>query len=333
MKRPLPTQTGFALIPPPKVFSYLDAALSLPFESRAEAFSAVNASWLADISLLTYEAADRQAQVLRGAGFSHVLHVDGTENGCHGVIAGNDACVVIAFRGTRIKSFRDVVTDAQMAPSPEPGLGHVHSGFRKSLNEVWDTAVQHLRRPELDCGPGAARRLWLTGHSLGGALATLAAARLPHAAGLYTFGCPKVGDVEFHREFNRRNVATNTFRFVHARDAVVHLPPSLAPGLKQKLLSFGADKLLAALDRAQYEHVGSARYIDRQGSLLTDAPEWKDIREHYLRRIENLVGRVKVFKEGLKLDADFFRIDEVDDHAPIFYATHLFNALRDERGG
>src|SRR5207249_4492483 len=67
------------------------------------------------------------------------------------------------------------------------------------------------------------QKLWLTGHSLGGALATLAAAHLGRDAvqGLYTYGCPRVGDVKFTSVLPE----ASHFRFVHRRDWVVEQPP------------------------------------------------------------------------------------------------------------
>jgi hypothetical protein len=71
------------------------------------------------------------------------------------------------------------------------------------------------------------RPLWLTGHSLGGALAQLAAWRFQRqfrqVHQVYTFGAPMVGNGEASGAFNR-TFPNKVFRYVHAPDLVPRLP-------------------------------------------------------------------------------------------------------------
>lgn len=67
----------------------------------------------------------------------------------------------------------------------------------------------------------------LTGHSLGGAIATIAAAEWQgerDVAAVYTFGQPRVGRADF-ADFIRRHYGENIFRFVNNRDVVTRVPP------------------------------------------------------------------------------------------------------------
>src|SRR5262249_54451343 len=97
-----------------------------------------------------------------------------------------------------------------------------------------------------------AKPVWLTGHSLGAALATLAAARWAaghRVQGLYTFGSPRVGNAAF-----AATVPGPCYRFVNNNDVVTRLPP---PGLF-----------------AGYRHVGVLKYIRTDGVIVEDpAPE------------------------------------------------------------
>lgn len=79
--------------------------------------------------------------------------------------------------------------------------------------------------------------LYITGHSLGGAMAVLAAALIysdeelrdlrPCLRGIYTFGQPMVGDRAFASMFEA-SFGNKLFRHVYGRDVVPHLPPRTA---------------------------------------------------------------------------------------------------------
>ena len=80
-------------------------------------------------------------------------------------------------------------------------------------------------------------KVWVTGHSLGGALASLASTVLSYETRtpknnlfLYTFGQPRVGDYQY--AFQHDKLVPISFRVTHYRDPVVHLPTckTLAPG-------------------------------------------------------------------------------------------------------
>ena len=69
--------------------------------------------------------------------------------------------------------------------------------------------------------------VWVTGHSLGAALATLATIRLTNDGipvnGLYTYGCPRVGEVKFRSLFEE-NVTARAYRLVNNNDIVARIP-------------------------------------------------------------------------------------------------------------
>mmetsp|Transcript_44241 Transcript_44241/g.90288 ORF Transcript_44241/g.90288 Transcript_44241/m.90288 type:complete len:311 (-) Transcript_44241:194-1126(-) len=103
----------------------------------------------------------------------------------------------------------------------------VHSGFYDDWKSVQDD-VYHAIDQILADHPSA--EVWVTGHSLGGALAALCAlalrtSHLPPSShvGLYTFGQPRVGNVDFAQFFSEK--LPGAIRVVHQDDVVPHLPP------------------------------------------------------------------------------------------------------------
>lgn len=101
----------------------------------------------------------------------------------------------------------------------------VHTGFDASWGEVASKATAGVRAAKA-AHPDYS--LIVTGHSLGGAVATLAAAHLRAAgfpADLYTYGSPRVGNDAFVRFVT--NQPGGEFRVTHIDDPVPRLPPIL----------------------------------------------------------------------------------------------------------
>ena len=126
---------------------------------------------------------------------------------------------VLVFRGTLGPG--DFLIDLQVPLRPWTGPGLVHQGFGTAFGKIWPEmlpAVAALRCP-----------VFFTGHSLGGALATLAAARWLNfregrrPAALYTFGSPRVGDAGLVSALDGLFHA----RVVNGADPVSELPPEI----------------------------------------------------------------------------------------------------------
>ncbi|HEX2167038.1 MAG TPA: alpha/beta fold hydrolase [Longimicrobiales bacterium] len=141
------------------------------------------------------------------------------------VLAETDDALFVVFRGTEADpprldfELRDIWIDLSFVM-----VDYMHNGFNASARRVID-----LVRGEIESTPG--KRVWLTGHSLGGALATMTA-QLLHAEsgitvdGVYTYGSPRVfGDVmatRFDETFGARSQ-----RWVNNRDPVPHVAGSI----------------------------------------------------------------------------------------------------------
>ena len=108
-----------------------------------------------------------------------------------GFVAASERVVVVAFRGT--DQIGDWWDNLRTAPRPSQIVGGgVHRGFLQAYELARPTVAMALDAART----GGPRKLWFTGHSLGGALATIAA--MDHAgrdvSGLVTFGQPRAFD-------------------------------------------------------------------------------------------------------------------------------------------
>ena len=142
----------------------------------------------------------------------------------------NDA-IIVAFRGTEPTSLADWAAGFRTAQVPFDavahlsGWGRVHGGVARSLGTVLPRIVEAISRHD-----GAAHSLWITGHSLGGALALLAGAVLAKQerhpiAGVITFGQPLGGRSQFAARYSLA-LGDRTFRCVNDQDIV---PTCAAP--------------------------------------------------------------------------------------------------------
>ena len=152
-----------------------------------------------------------------------------SESSIFGLVAWNPATrtAIVAIRGT--KTIWDWIADIDIVPVPYlpvPGAGLVHMGFQ--------LVYEHIRASIaalLNANCKGAQTIWVTGHSLGGALAVLGAydilknVNLGPVPRLYTFAGPRTGAPDFAKNFNAAISVCN--RVVNFMDVVpqVPLPP------------------------------------------------------------------------------------------------------------
>lgn len=144
-----------------------------------------------------------------------------------GIIVQGHGATIIAFAGTDPLVPANWGSDFDVGLNVGPGLevmpGPVHRGFDKAFDAVSGQVGQALA----DRG---AEPVLLTGHSMGAALAVIAADRClsesnVRATAVYAFGMPRVGDEDFANRYNDTLGAT-TYRLVHGDDIVATVPPS-----------------------------------------------------------------------------------------------------------
>eukprot|EP00897_Mesotaenium_endlicherianum_P005430 jgi/Mesen1/4915/ME000246S04141 len=151
--------------------------------------------------------------------------------------------LVVAFRGTEQTKLKDLQTDLSLVPAelnPERTGGMfsddmtVHGGFLKAYDAVRSRLVHTVHSIVMSEGQGSDKdrwRVYITGHSLGGALATLLAydlrtSRLTRGAAfdvsMYNFGSPRVGNKRFAEAYN--SLIKDSWRVVNRRDIIPTVP-------------------------------------------------------------------------------------------------------------
>ena len=157
---------------------------------------------------------------------------------------------VLICRGTEGK-LADIRTDAQCPLVSWPLGSHskAHQGFCTQADAILADLQQ--QQPQA----GLERPLWITGHSLGGALAILLAFKLSlkpgnKLAGVVTFGQPKVGDAQLTQAITQQLLPFYR-RYVNQRDIVPKLPPL-----------------------PDYRHSGQLYYFDDLDQLQLNPPRW-----------------------------------------------------------
>jgi hypothetical protein len=307
-KKPIPAPTAQNVFPPNLDRDYFDDGLDNPFRPQARVFEPVNAWWLAEASLLAYADEEFARRQFGRAGLGEVRFVSKAGSQCY--LAERPDFVIATFRGTQVpkpgatvdrvrgleETVRDFIVDADFRLVEfQPGR-FVHAGFKAALDAIWSEV-----HPRLQEHARARRPIWMTGHSLGAALATLAAERLGDVQGLYVFGSPAVGDRAFADAFR-----VDAFRIVNDRDIVARVPP-----------------------QGDYVPVGTLKFIDGQGRLRDDARGTESIRGLTREALGSLFRLSSPARLAGLLGAGR---ELFDDHAPLYYALRSWNCYVDSRG-
>lgn len=220
--------------------------------------------------------------------------------------------IVLSFRGTQ--QFDDWKTNLKIRlrgftvgadqESVRP-LGRLHRGFLEAWQSVekqvmywvdeWNAPTQAAVKAQ-----ATDIELWVTGHSLGGALAAVATVALEargySVSGLYTFGQPRVADWRLVNYMNGRR-GDRIFRYVNNNDIVPLIPPQIVPWVPTRV----------------YGHMGQFRYFNDSGSLRRQSLLFQ-------RFPDRLFGLVRAVLTTGSPDA-------IDDHKMEFYVTNLQKAL------
>jgi GTP-binding protein EngB required for normal cell division len=209
--------------------------------------------------------------------------------------------LIIAFRGTVIakegqssKSWREMflnmicnglaVADSshyQSKYNPHAYEGMVHPGFAWLIEKFLPDIQDIIKNSN-------AKQICLTGHSLGGALATLAAYRLINnfpLISVYTFGCPRVGDQDFKEQYTKYKI--KHFRFENKNDIIPHLPPYEE---HRNFINSLLSQFDLRLPAVNYQHVGMLQFINWEGHIVENSGNLPQERLYkFLKNIKQLL--------------------------------------------
>jgi triacylglycerol lipase len=254
------------------------------FAGPIEALDRFNASlFFAQTSRISYlQPHAVEAYIPRlGMRLEHFADRDGAQ----AYIFGNDTDVVIACRGTEPNDWNDVKADVNAVTVLAETIGRVHRGFKREVDDLWPQLEGVIASDD--------RTLWFTGHSLGGAMATISAGRcyLAHIPvlprGVYTYGAPRVGTKRYIN-----SVDVDLTRWVNNNDIVARVPPTWLG----------------------YRHTGRRLYINTYGNVRS------------MTKQQRVKDRWRGFRQGLKEG----KVDHFSDHAIARYVEHIADAVEEQ---
>ena len=196
----------------------------------------------ANIAAITYEDPKTANTKFKAIGCTIVEFFD-IENAQAYLLKNSDGIHVLSFRGTEVTEPSDILADLKSGKNIEAVGGKIHVGFKGEINKLWPTIEKAVANID---------DLYVTGHSLGAAMATIASGRMQSkVVALVTFGSPRVGNTEY----------VNSLTFTHYRvqnncDDVTKVP--------FKLMGFA--------------HYGTHKYLNYHGSFRNLTP-WQQVKD------------------------------------------------------
>ena len=231
----------------------------------------------AELSLIAYLPPEQAKIAAQKIGFGNTTFFN--NDGSQAYAFANDSDIVIACRGTEPKEWNDLKADMNAVQALSETVGRVHRGFKKEVDDLWPILEKML----ID----NTKNLWFTGHSLGGAMATICAGRCllsdihSDPIQIQTFGSPRVGNKRYIN-----HVKIDYLRWVNNNDIVTRSPP----------VWLG------------YSHSGTEMYLDANGRL----------------NILNLLQRKKDMWNGFVSGLRKKEIDHFSDHSIDRYIAYIF---------
>ena len=237
----------------------------------------------AELSMISYLPLEQAQPLAEKLGFTETVLFD--DDGSQAYAFSHEKDIVIACRGTEAHEWNDLKADINAVQAVAETAGKVHRGFKKEVDDLWPLLEKMLR--------DNTKKLWFTGHSLGGAMATICAGRcllssiksVPEQ--IQTFGSPRVGDKRYIN-----HVKVDYLRWVNNNDIVTRSPP----------VWMG------------YRHSGTEMYLNSEGRLVQ------------LSLLHRRKDMWKGFVGGLKNK----EIDHFSDHSIIRYIDYIYREAKEK---
>jgi triacylglycerol lipase len=230
----------------------------------------------ANLSGLAYKKFNNKlTDQLKKLGYTNIKYID--NGGAQSMVLKNKEEQVIVFRGTEPKQFSDLKADLKAWKIQSKTDGKVHDGFYDEVEKVWSEIVKLLddKKP-----------LFICGHSLGGAMATVAASRLEaETTALYTYGSPRVGNKRFISNLNVKH-----YRWRNNND--------LVPTVPFWIMGF--------------RHHGISCYLNYYGKVRNGLSKWQRFKD-WFRGHKRAIEKLELF-DGLR------------DHGIANYVNYLKNS-------
>lgn len=234
------------------------------FDPHATRFSLSNALFFAHLSWIAYRPKN-EVESIAAEWNRPIIFIE--KDNHVALLISQPTVPILAFRGT--DDVKDWQANVNILPHSTP-WGNVHSGFLSALEALWPKIREVLSQlHEREQTP------WLTGHSLGAAMAVLGSVKLTteeslELGGIYTFGQPLIANARFVKVYNQQ-LRNKLFRFETPGDEVTNQPAGYLP-------------------------VGTLKYLDRHGNLRTDpkflSKLWDQLRKDSL----GLVGEHSILE-------------------------------------
>ncbi|XP_031569355.1 lipase ZK262.3-like [Actinia tenebrosa] len=215
---------------------------------------------------------------------------DSSGNECSGYVAVSHAlkAIVVAFRGSlhSDQAFK-VFLDTIIEPKESFLGGEVQYYWKRGFEELWSCMKKDVKTLVSD---NPSYKVWVTGHSLGGAMASLASTWLVYYQIVsrknlisYTFGMPRVGNYDYALEHDK--LVNNSWRVVNYDDPVPHFPILLSPTvvILNNPYHHGVEayyKVKATSPYSQHKECHDKPYNEDASCSFTTVPSLLDFETH-----------------------------------------------------
>jgi triacylglycerol lipase len=266
--------------PSPTRYVFYSKPLTRPIEELSLLRRSLLFAELADIAYLEKASA---ASTVNQINLRETLFIE--RDGAQAYVFRSDTDCIVACRGTEPTEWNDVRADVNAMTALAETVGRVHRGFKQEVDDLWPRLEKELVDND--------KTLWFTGHSLGGAMASISAGRchLSHIPSfpkeLFTFGSPRVGNKRYVNY-----VKIQHYRWVNNNDIVTRVPP----------LWMG------------YRHTGTIMYLDAHG------------RHRKMTKTQRARDRARGFWMSLKKG----KIDYLADHSMRGYIEGIEAAVQQQ---